>query len=242
MERVKVSSPHSEAQPSISLVTSALASVDRIGQARADGLTMTRLDALDTLVVGKDRPGFDAAALEGVRQIVRDARAGLLGRLKFLVFDLAHADDEDGEAVDGFDGLIIEVANLILAAPVVTVAFARGRIGGADLEFALACSMMIGESSARFSFAADPIVAIGTYGFLAQKIGFVRAERLMEGGEELDAQQMHDLLLLKALVESGAGLSGVEAFLGKALRRHNASYGIYRAQRITSPLRLSAVA
>ena len=53
--------------------------------ARADGLSVLRLDNLDTVVVSKQQPGFSAAALEGVRQIVRDAHAGLMGRLKFLV-------------------------------------------------------------------------------------------------------------------------------------------------------------
>lgn len=209
---------------------------------RADGLEVVRLDGLDTVVVTKTRAGFDAAAIDGVRQILRDARGGQLAPLKFLVFDFAHEGAEDGAAVDGFDAVIIEIANLILAAPIVAVASVRSGVGGSDLEFALACSMLIGEEGARFSFAADPIVAIGTYGFLAQKIGFVRAERLMEGGEVLDAAQMQEQLLLKAIAPHGAGLEGIRAFVGKAMRRHNASYGIYRAQRIASPLRFGAVA
>jgi len=237
MDSVKVSPALAAAASSITLVSGGFDEAPR-----ADGLSLSRLTDFGAIVVSKDRPGFDAAAMDGVRQVVRDARGGQLGPLKYLVFDFAHMDEVDGEAEDGFDGLIIEVANLILAAPIVTVAFARGRVGGADLEFALACSMMIGEEGAHFSFAADPIVAIGTYGFLAQKIGFVRAERLMEDGDSLSAQQMHDLLLVKSIAPTGAGLSGVEAFLGKVVRRHNASYGIYRAQRIASPLRLGAVA
>jgi enoyl-CoA hydratase/carnithine racemase len=206
---------------------------------RRDGLDVRRLDGLDAVVVTKSVAGFDAPAIEGVRQILRDARGGQLAPLKFLVFDFAHETLQDGQAVDGFDALIIEIANLILAAPIVAVANVRAGVGGADLEFALACSMLIGEEGAQFSFAADPIAAIGTYGFLAQKIGFVRAERLMEGGEVLDAAQMQEQLLLKAIAPQGAGLEGVEAFVGKAMRRHNASYGIYRAQRIASPLRLA---
>lgn len=226
----------SEEQPVLSPVS--LVSND-IRPVRSDGLDVRRLDDLDTVVVTKSVAGFDAAAIEGVRQILRDARGGHLAPLKFLVFDFAHDTGEDGDAVDGFDAVIIEIANLILAAPIVAVANVRSGVGGADLEFALACSMLIGEEGAQFSFAADPIVAIGTYGFLAQKIGFVRAERLMEGGEILDAAQMQEQLLLKAIAPKGAGLEGVKAYLRKAMRRHNASYGIYRAQRIASPLRLA---
>ena len=35
-------------------------------------------------------------------------------------------------------------------------------------------------------FVTDPLVSIGSYALLAQKIGFVRAERLMDSGEILD--------------------------------------------------------
>jgi enoyl-CoA hydratase/carnithine racemase len=208
---------------------------DQVRSARVEGLTVRRLEALDTLVVTKSVAGFDDARIAALRDIVRDARLGRLGRLKFIVFDFAHEGESETPAGAGFDGLVAEVANLILEAPIVSVAYARATLGAVDLEFALGCSMLIGEADARFSFAADPIVAIGVYGFLAQKIGFVRAERLMEGAEVLDAQQMHDALLLKEVTPAGAGADGIEAYVTRALRRHNASYGIYRAQRIASP-------
>jgi len=117
----------------------------------------------------------------------------------------------------------------------VLVANARGDMSGADLEFALACSILIGEADARFSFAADPIASMATYGFLAQKLGFVRAERLMERGEVLDAQQMHDLLLLKDVAEPGSAMDGIREISDAHLKRHNSCYGIYRAHRMASP-------
>lgn len=200
-----------------------------------DGLVERRLDDLDTLVVTKTRAGFDQPMVDALRQTLRDAAAGRLGRLKFLAFEFAH--DTQGPAVgaDGFRSLIADVANLILKAPIVAVACARGHMEGADLEFALACSMLIGERGAQFSFADDPIAAMGVYGFLSQKLGFVRAERLMEGGEVLDVDQMHDLLLLKDVAEAGEGRAGLETFLRRTARRHNSCYGIYRAQRMTAP-------
>ena len=204
------------------------------------GLVEMRLDDLETLLISKTTPGFTRDSVQRVRELVRDAAAGRLGRLKFVVFDFNHPGESNVGADGAFAALISEAANLILRAPVVLVANARAAMAGDDLEFALACSMLIGEANASFSFAADPIVSMETYGFLAQKIGFVRAERLMEAGERLDAQQMHDLLLLKDIAPQGAGLESVRTFLARTSRRHNSCYGIYRAHRLASTARAEA--
>lgn len=205
----------------------------------AASLTLQRLDDLDTVILSKTTTGFDAATIAELRVHIRDAAAGRLGRLKFLVVDFAHNGYAGPANSDEFDALITEAANLILSAPIVLIANARGPMAGADIEFALACSMLVGEAGTEFSFAEDPIVSVETYGFLAQKLGFVRAERLMESGEVLTAQQMHELLLLKDVIDDGEGLRG---FLAKTARRHNSCYGIYRASRMASPVRRGRVA
>jgi hypothetical protein len=94
----------------------------------------------------------------------------------------------------------------------------------------LACSMFVGERGRRFSFAADAVVSLGFYGLLAMKIGFVQAERLMDGADIVDADRLHSLLLMKEVGDADV-LSHV---LGKTARRHNSCYGIYRAQRIST--------
>ncbi len=200
-----------------------------------DGLIERRLDDLQTLVVSKTRAGFDRPMVEALRLIVRDAAAGRLGGLKFLAFDFCHHSQGHAGGAEGFPALVAEVANLILKAPIVAVACARAHMEGADLEFALACSMLVGERGAQFSFADDPLSATGIYGFLAQKLGFVAAERLMEGAEVLGADEMRALLLLKDVAEPGDGVAALEQFLRRTARRHNSCYGIYRAQRITAP-------
>jgi len=212
--------------------------------AEMEGLRARRLDDLDTLVVTKTVAGFSPAMIASIREILLNARAGRLGRMKFLAFDFAHPGEAAPGLSDDFEAMVGEVGNLILSAPIVTVACARGAMAGADLEFALACSMLIGEGAARFSFAADPIVSIGVYGLLSHKIGFVRAERLMEQGEVLDLAQMRELFLLKDVPDVDAGADILEHFVRRTSRRYNSCYGIYRAQRITSPIRsgLGAVA
>ncbi len=202
---------------------------------RHEGLIEREIAALQTLVVTKLVAGFDDDCVESLRKIVDDVAAGRRGALKFLVFDFAHHVERDSEGGADFSRLVNAVANLILRAPIICVACVRADMAGADLELALACNMMIAESGRRFSFAADPALSLGTYGFLAQKIGFVRAERLMEGSVSLRAEQMADLLLVKATLEPGAGFAMVEQVLARAARRHNASYAIHRAQRIARP-------
>lgn len=214
---------------------SILASVESARHANGLGLARTRLDDVQALIITKPTAGFDSTAVESLRQVVRDAAAGLYGELKFLAIDFANTHASDAPPADGFHALVAEVANLILKAPIVSVACARGPLQGADMELALACSMLIGERGVEFSFAADPIVSVGAYAFLAQKIGFVRAERLMEDGRILSAEDLRDMLLLKDIAEPGEGRQALELFLRRTARRHNSAYGIYRAQRIASP-------
>jgi enoyl-CoA hydratase/carnithine racemase len=200
----------------------------------ARGLTLTVHEDLETVVLTKSVAGFDDAAVEAWRMFIRAAAAGQLGRLKFLVFDFAHSGVCDGVGADNFLSLTAELSNLILSAPVISVACARAGMAGADLEFALGCSMLIGEEGARFSFDLNPVEAVDVYGLLSRKLGFVRAERLMESGEVLDCAGMNALLLLKDIAPAGAGQAGIEQFLRRMSRKHNSHYGIYRAQRINS--------
>jgi enoyl-CoA hydratase/carnithine racemase len=200
-----------------------------------EGLIERRLDAQQSLVATKLVAGFDDDCVAALRRILEDVSAGRRGQLKFLVLDFAHHMERDSEGGEGFNRLVNELASLILRAPIISVACVRADLSGADLELALACNVMIAETGRRFSFAGDPVASLATYGFLSQKIGFARAERLMESGESIDTQQMSELLLVKAMLEPNAGFAGIEQFLARSLRRHNSAYGIYRAQRIASP-------
>ena len=226
------------AERSARLISRGTASEDRIRVSHgflSDGVAWHRLDHVETLVVTKTVAGFDKACVQALNELIVDARSGRLGPLKFLVLDFAHAGAEDAIGAEGFDSLVSNAADLILDAPIVSIACARAHMTGADLEFALGCSMLIGEQGTEYSFKSDPLTSLGIYGFLAQKIGFVRAERLMERDEVLGVAEMRDLLLLKEVADKGAGLEGLERFLRKRARRHNSCYGIYRAQRIAAP-------
>lgn len=200
-----------------------------------EGLIEHSVPALQALVITKLVAGLDDHCVESLRRIIEDVAAGRRGMLKFLVLDFAHHMERDSEGGVDFNRLVNELANLILRSPIVSVACVRADLAGADLDLALACNLMIAESGRRFSFAADPALSLATYGFLSQKIGFVGAERLMEKSDRVAAEQMQDLLLVKAILAKGAGFAEVEQFLARSIRRHNSSYAIYRAQRIARP-------
>ncbi|PWB83971.1 MAG: enoyl-CoA hydratase [Methylocystaceae bacterium] len=200
-----------------------------------DGLKIHRMDDLDTLLISKLSPGFDRECVDNLSLLLRKVSEGGLPRLKYLVFDFAHQGEQVAEAADGFDELASANARLILDAPVISIAWARSYLADADLDFALSCSMMVADRSARFNFDADLTSAVGVYGALAQKLGFVKAERLMEGGEILTAEQMHELRLVKHIIEKDEGIGGAESYVRQCGRRYNASYSMFRAQRISVP-------
>lgn len=200
-----------------------------------NSLKIHRLDGLDTLLVSKLAPGFDQGSVDGLGRLLNQISEGRLPGLKYLVFDFAHQGEQVTEAAEGFDELASANARLILDAPVISIAWARSYLAGADLDFALSCSMIVADRSARFSFDADLTTAVGVYGALAQKIGFVKAERLMEGCEVLTAEQMLELGLVKHIVEKGEGIGGAENYVRQCGRRYNASYSMFRAQRISAP-------
>ena len=208
---------------------------ERAGQedAHLSGVIVRRLIGLDTVVISKTRPGFSRAAVEACAAVVRECARS--SQVKFLVFDFAQTNEAGDGAGDGFGDLVSQVANLILLTPVVSIAIARGPMRAADLELALACNIMISEEGASFRFDVDPLASVRTYAFLAQKIGFVRAERLMENGQLLDPAGMQVLMLLKDILEPGATAKRLSEVMRKYLRRHNFFYGMHRAQRIAAP-------
>ena len=142
-----------------------------------NSLELRRFDKLDMLVVSKLRPGFDRDCVDNLSLLLRKIASGVLSKLKYLVFDFAHRGDDQSHPVDGFDDLVSATSELILSAPVITIAWARSFMSGADLDFALVCSGMVAEREARFSFETDLVSSIGLYSSLARKIGWVKTER-----------------------------------------------------------------
>lgn len=203
-------------------------------EGRPPELRIDRYGDTDLIVASRPSGDLTSTAVSQLTALVRDVRQGRERGCKFLVFDLGETAGAAAQptAPAGLDEMLGEVSDLIVEVPVVTVAWTRGRVAGPDLELAFACSVIAGEPRTRFHFDLDLVSSLRTYSALAHKVGFVRAERMMESGAELDLAQMNDLMLLTT-VPSSQGASGIRDFARARSRRHNAACGIYRAQRLT---------
>lgn len=198
-------------------------------------LTTIWLEAQAALVVAKTRPAFDSASVAAIRAILRSIAEGRLGALKFLVFDFLGADGAAAKAPDGFADMIAANAELIVDTPVISLAWARGAMSGLDFDFAMNCSAIVAESGARFSFAGDPFDLLGLYAALGRRIGFAKAERLIESDRPILPQEARDLMIVKDVVAQSQGVEGIADYLAQFERRYNATHAIFRARRIAEP-------
>jgi enoyl-CoA hydratase/carnithine racemase len=188
----------------------------------------------DRLVVAKSRAGFEDDSVHLTAQLLAGIANHEIAGLRYLIYDFAHQIKGcPTDRTDAFEELVSANSELILTAPVISIAWVRSDLSGADLEFALSCSMIVATRGASFHFDGDPLASFGVYSALAQKIGFVKAERLLENQVVLNAEAMHELCLVKQVVEADNGLTAIERYVGQFGRRYNASYGIFRAQRMT---------
>lgn len=197
--------------------------------------TKVWLKERNALVLSKSRPGFDRAAIQEAATLLDEVADGHFDDLRFLVYDFAHGDGAAGEPSHGFEDVIAANAELIVDTPVITLAWARGLMRGADLDFALHCSAFVAQSNAQFSLSGEPFSLFGVYAALGRKIGFVKAERLVEEDGLFGAEDMRELLVVKDVVESTPGLCGIDAYLTQFGRRYNASHAIFRAERLAQP-------
>lgn len=188
--------------------------------------------ASDSIIVSKRSAGFNTCDISAFSDALERA---LDEQPKFVVFDFAHrlGGSTTSHASDGLAELVHATANLIASSSVVAVAWARGEMTGADLELALACSMIAAESSANFILSPYG----SAYGFLARKIGMARAERAMLDREILSADAMREMMLVRHVENAIADdTAAIEDFLARSLRRHNALSHMYRAQRLVMPV------
>lgn len=198
-------------------------------------LTTIKLPHHEAIVVSKSRPGFDRASVDEISSLLRSVSDGDFDPLKFLVFDFAHGNSAAKGAPEGFSELVGATAELIVSAPVITIGWARSLMTGADFDFALNCSAIIAERGARFYFGGDPFDLFGLYAALGRKIGFVKVERLIESDALISAEEARELMIVKDIVAPQSELAASDAYLSQMGRRHNASYALFRAQRLAQP-------
>ena len=198
---------------------------------KSASLELNRLEGGDVLVVSKLHPGFDDECVDDLTRLLSAISSGRTARPKYLVFDFAHRRGGEASGSVGFRNLVAANSELILEAPVITVAWVRSFMAGADFEFACHCAMMVVERGALFSFDGDPDRLFGLYASLARKIGLVKTQGLMETGAVLGAEDMRNLMLAKDVIEPRRGLAAMGDYMRQCGRRYSAAYAIFRAQR-----------
>ena len=192
------------------------------------------------LIIEKDRDGFDDADCLAALDAMEQAEGWVWdGRLRYIVFDLAHERAKEPPRPSHFDPLLYAYANLILRAPVISLAIARGDLSGSDLEIALASNAIIASSTARVTL---PRSLDGVSGrLLAGKMRQDRALALMERGASHAASDLVSERLVAEVHEPGNTLAKARHWMHMTSRKHNAAYLIYRAQRVVNPVRWSAL-
>ena len=108
-------------------------------------LELNRLEGGDVLVVSKPHPGFDDQCVDDLTRLLSAISSGRTARPKYLVFDFAHRRGGEASGSTGFQNLVAANSELILDAPVITVAWVRSFMAGADFEFACHCAMLVAE-------------------------------------------------------------------------------------------------
>lgn len=126
--------------------------------------------------------------------------------------------------------------------PVITIALVQGDALGGGFEAALACDLIIAETSAKIGLPEvlfNLFPGMGAYNFLSRRLDPVHAERIILSGKVYSADEMHALGIVDLVVEDGSGEDAVRDYVARNLRRHQAERAIYWARQRFHPVQLS---
>ncbi|MGC9270356.1 crotonase/enoyl-CoA hydratase family protein [Acidiphilium sp.] len=105
---------------------------------------------------------------------------------------------------------------------VTTIALLEGDALGGGFECALSCDILIAERHVKFSLPEiifNLFPGMGAYSFLSRRVGAYQAETIIRSGRSYSAQDMHDLGVIDAVVDSHTARQEIAALI--AARRHN---------------------
>lgn len=207
-------------------------SMDRITRSDSGGvcaLTLSRPDKLNAL----DTETFHAldahlAALEGEAETVGCVVLRGAGRAFCAGADLGGfgASPVDPEFKPG-------VIERLAALPQPVIAGIHGVCFTGGLELALACDVILADTTARFADTHGKWGFVGEWGIgqrLPRRIGQSAAKRMMLTAEEISASEAHRLGLVDVLVEAGALDEAVAEFAARVVG--NSWHSTFAAKRI----------
>ncbi|HYN37697.1 MAG TPA: crotonase/enoyl-CoA hydratase family protein [Rhodospirillales bacterium] len=128
-----------------------------------------------------------------------------------------------------------------LGLPICTVALVQGDALGGGFEAALAHDVIIAERSASFGLPEvlfNLFPGMGAYSFLVRRLEPARAERMILSGRLWSAEELYEMGIIDRLVDDGAGVDAVHAFVAEFERAAPARRALLRTRRIVNPVSL----
>ncbi len=92
----------------------------------------------------------------------------------------------------------------------------QGNAFGGGFESALSGNFIIAEQSAKFSFPEvifGTFPGMGAYSFLTKKVGFNRANDIINSNKTFSAQEIYDLGIINKVCEDGHGLATMSSMI-----------------------------
>jgi DSF synthase len=92
----------------------------------------------------------------------------------------------------------------------------QGNAFGGGFESALSGNFIIAEQSAKFSFPEvifGTFPGMGAYSFLTKKVGFKKANDIINSNKTFTSQEIYDLGIINKVCEDGHGLATVSAMI-----------------------------
>ena len=126
-------------------------------------------------------------------------------------------------------------------APIITMALVQGDALGGGFEHALAFDIIVAERSARMGLPEimfNLFPGMGAYSFLSRRISKPMTEKLILEGKIYSAEELHEMGIVDILVDDGKGEQAIVDYCAKNAKRFEAERAIYRARRISEPVRL----
>lgn len=92
----------------------------------------------------------------------------------------------------------------------------QGNAFGGGFESALSGNFIIAEESAKFSFPEvifGTFPGMGAYSFLTKKVGFNKANEIINSNKTYSAREIHDLGIINEVCDDGFGIAKMETLI-----------------------------
>ncbi len=123
---------------------------------------------------------------------------------------------------------VVSVLNKNFGRNVITVSVVQGNAFGGGFECALSTDYIIAEAHAKFSFPEvlfGTFPGMGAYSFLTRKVGFSKAQDMINSSEKWTATAMKEAGIVSVICEEATGIETILAMMeNNELKRQNSFF------------------